>query len=159
MEKGKAVAQSSGIDKYKDVDVDEEYFDEGDDDMVGIISIIPTECLGECESNPNEDYDQEDEDAFSFIHIEDEPGFFSRPTEKQMSHLCPLHIVAVVSGFKINKVLIEGGAAISLLPERMAFDEVALSRYALRADGLGLSFLKTSKAELWTRLVKFSTIW
>ncbi|RYQ92526.1 hypothetical protein Ahy_B09g098753 [Arachis hypogaea] len=36
-----------------------------------------------------------------------------------MSHLRPLHIVAVVNGFKINKVLINGGAAISLLPERM----------------------------------------
>ncbi|XP_072054313.1 uncharacterized protein [Arachis hypogaea] len=33
MEKGKSVAQSSGIDKHKDVDVDKEYFDEGDDDM------------------------------------------------------------------------------------------------------------------------------
>ncbi|RYR27207.1 hypothetical protein Ahy_B02g061549 isoform A [Arachis hypogaea] len=119
MEKGKAVAQSSGIDKHKDVDVDEEYFDEGDDDMVGTISIIPTEYLGECKSNPNEDYDQEDEEAFSFIRIEDEPGLFPRPTERQMSHLRPLHIVAVVNGFKINKVLIDGGAAISLLPERM----------------------------------------
>ncbi|RYR77487.1 hypothetical protein Ahy_A01g001980 [Arachis hypogaea] len=73
MEKGKAVAQSSGVDKNKDVDVDEEYFDEGDDDMVGTISIIPTEYLGECKSNPDEDYDQEDEVAFSFIRIEDKP--------------------------------------------------------------------------------------
>ncbi|RYQ80033.1 hypothetical protein Ahy_Scaffold1g106715 [Arachis hypogaea] len=36
-----------------------------------------------------------------------------------MSHLRLLHIVAVVNGFKINKVLIDGGTAISLLPERM----------------------------------------
>ncbi|RYQ88931.1 hypothetical protein Ahy_B09g095833 [Arachis hypogaea] len=36
-----------------------------------------------------------------------------------MSHLHHLHIVAVVNGYKINKVLIDGGAAISLLPERM----------------------------------------
>ncbi|XP_072064965.1 uncharacterized protein [Arachis hypogaea] len=36
-----------------------------------------------------------------------------------MSHLRPLHIVAIVNGFKINKVLIDGGTAISLLPERM----------------------------------------
>ncbi|RYQ96733.1 hypothetical protein Ahy_B08g092594 [Arachis hypogaea] len=99
MEKGKAVAQSSGIDKHKDVDVDEEYFDEGDDDM----------NLGECKSNPDEDYDQEDEEAFSFIRIEDEPGIFPRPSERQISHLRPLHIVAVVNGFKTNKVLIDGG--------------------------------------------------
>ncbi|XP_072090589.1 uncharacterized protein [Arachis hypogaea] len=171
-----------------------------------------------------------------------------------MSHLRPLHIAAVVNGFKINKVLIDGGAAISLLPERIlgkvgkhfdelvptnitvtdfcgnsiparglvtltvkvgsserhsvfvvvpskasyntllgrywihgvgvvlstvhqsvllwtkkanlklvlsdfekTFGEVALSRSALRTDGLGLSFLKTSKAELWTKLRKFPT--
>ncbi|RYR38830.1 hypothetical protein Ahy_A09g044059 [Arachis hypogaea] len=36
-----------------------------------------------------------------------------------MSHLRPLHIIAILNGFKINKVLIDGGAAISLLPERM----------------------------------------
>ncbi|XP_072073852.1 uncharacterized protein [Arachis hypogaea] len=36
-----------------------------------------------------------------------------------MSHLCPLHIIAILNGFKINKVLIDGGAAISLLLERM----------------------------------------
>ncbi|KAL1339335.1 hypothetical protein AAHE18_U028600 [Arachis hypogaea] len=37
-----------------------------------------------------------------------------------MSHLYPLHIIiAILNEFKINKVLIDGGAAISLLPERM----------------------------------------
>ncbi|RYQ98927.1 hypothetical protein Ahy_B07g086757 [Arachis hypogaea] len=121
MDKGKAIAQSSGVDKHKDVDVDEEYFDKGDDDMVGTISIIPTEYLGECEGNPDEDYDQEDEEAFSFIRIEDEPGFFARPTER-------------------------------------TFGKVALSRYAFRADGLGLFFLKISKTEPWTRLMKFPII-
>ncbi|RYQ85760.1 hypothetical protein Ahy_B10g105357 [Arachis hypogaea] len=119
MDRGKAITQSSGVDKHKDIDVDEEYFDEGDDDMVGTISIIPTQYLGECEGNPDEDYDQEDEEAFSFIRIEDELCVFLRPTEKQMSHLHPLHIVAVVNGYKINNVLIDGGAAISLFPERM----------------------------------------
>ncbi|RYR19629.1 hypothetical protein Ahy_B03g064476 [Arachis hypogaea] len=109
MEKGKAVAQSSGIDKHKDVDVDEECFDEGDDDMY----------LGECESNSDDDYDQEDEGTFSFILMEDEPGFFPRPTERQMSHLHPFHVIAILNGFKINKVLIDSGAAISLLLERM----------------------------------------
>ncbi|RYR28421.1 hypothetical protein Ahy_B01g052542 [Arachis hypogaea] len=119
MEKGKAVAQSSGVDKGKEIDVDEEYFEEGDDDMIGMISIIPTEYLGEYEGDPDEDYDMEDEKAFSFIRIEDESGYFLRPTEKQMSHLRPLHITTTLSGIKVNKVIIDGGAAISLLPERM----------------------------------------
>ncbi|XP_025647821.1 uncharacterized protein [Arachis hypogaea] len=119
MEKGKAIAQSLGVDKNKEVDVDEEYFDEGYDEMIGMISIIPIEYLGEYEGDPEEDYDMEDEEAFSFIRLENEPGYFFRPNEKQMSHLRPLHITTTLSGIKVNKVLIDGGAAISLLPERM----------------------------------------
>ncbi|RYQ97165.1 hypothetical protein Ahy_B08g093174 [Arachis hypogaea] len=36
-----------------------------------------------------------------------------------MSHLCPLYITTTLSGIKVNNILIDGGAAISLLPERM----------------------------------------
>ncbi|RYQ92329.1 hypothetical protein Ahy_B09g098530 [Arachis hypogaea] len=36
-----------------------------------------------------------------------------------MSHLRPLHITTTLSGIRVSKVLIDGGAAISLLPERM----------------------------------------
>ncbi|RYQ98557.1 hypothetical protein Ahy_B07g086297 [Arachis hypogaea] len=97
----------------------EEYFEEGEDEMVSTISIIPTEYLGEYEGNPVENYDVDDEETFSFIRYEDEPGYFQRPSEKQKSHLRPLHITTTMSGIKINKVLIDGGAAISLLPERM----------------------------------------
>ncbi|RYR78140.1 hypothetical protein Ahy_A01g002878 [Arachis hypogaea] len=60
MDKGKVMAQSSRVDKNKEVDVDEEYFDEGDDDMIGMISIILTEYLAEYEGDPEEDYDMED---------------------------------------------------------------------------------------------------
>ncbi|RYR12275.1 hypothetical protein Ahy_B04g069808 isoform A [Arachis hypogaea] len=59
------------------------------------------------------------EEAFSFIRYEDEPGYFLRPSEKQKSHFRPLHITTTMSGIKVNKVLIDGGATISLLPERM----------------------------------------
>ncbi|RYR58068.1 hypothetical protein Ahy_A05g023750 [Arachis hypogaea] len=67
--------------------------------------------------DPKEDYDMEAEEAFSFIQYEDEPCYFLRPTERQKFHLRPLHITT--HGIKVNKVLIDGGAAISLLPERM----------------------------------------
>ncbi|RYR78139.1 hypothetical protein Ahy_A01g002877 [Arachis hypogaea] len=36
-----------------------------------------------------------------------------------MSHLRLLHVTTILNGFKINKVLIDGEEAISLLPERM----------------------------------------
>ncbi|RYR18775.1 hypothetical protein Ahy_B03g063389 [Arachis hypogaea] len=105
--------------KEKEADLDEEFFEEGDDEMVGTISIIPTEYLGEYEGNPNEDYNVDDEETFSFIRYEDEPGYFQRPSEKQKSHLRSLHVMAEMSGIIVNKVLVDGGAAISLLLERM----------------------------------------
>ncbi|RYR53705.1 hypothetical protein Ahy_A06g028923 [Arachis hypogaea] len=102
-----------------EAELDEGYFEEGDDEMVGTMSIIPTEPLGEYEGNPEKDYDMDVEETFSFIRYEDEPGYFLRPLEKQKSHLRPLYITTTLSGIKVNKVLIDGGVAISLLPERM----------------------------------------
>ncbi|RYR74664.1 hypothetical protein Ahy_A02g009387 [Arachis hypogaea] len=114
LDKDKAVVSTSGVDKDKDADLNEEYFEEGDDEIVGTISIIPTEYLGEYEGDPEDDYDMDDEEVFSFIRHEDEPGYFLRPSEKQKSHLRPLHITATMSGIKVNRVLIDGGASISL---------------------------------------------
>ncbi|RYR26166.1 hypothetical protein Ahy_B02g060333 isoform B [Arachis hypogaea] len=76
MEKGKSIAQSSGVDKVKEVDVDKEYFEEGDDDMIGTILIIPTEYLGEYEGEPEEDYDLEDEEAFPLSESKMSLGIF-----------------------------------------------------------------------------------
>ncbi|RYR66159.1 hypothetical protein Ahy_A03g012109 [Arachis hypogaea] len=119
LENGNAIAHSPSKNKGKEANLDEEYFEKRDNEMVGTISIIPTEYLGKYEGDPEEDYDMEAEEAFSFIRYEDEPGYFLRPTEKQKSHLRPLHITTTLSGIKVNKVLIDGGTAISLLPERM----------------------------------------
>ncbi|RYQ91541.1 hypothetical protein Ahy_B09g097467 [Arachis hypogaea] len=113
VEKGKAITHSSRVDKGKEVDLDEEFFEEGDDEMIGTISIILTKYLGEYEGDPKVDFDMNAEE------YEDEPGYFRRPTEKQKSHLRPLHITTTLSGIKVNKVLIDGGAAISLLLERI----------------------------------------
>ncbi|RYQ99043.1 hypothetical protein Ahy_B07g086891 isoform A [Arachis hypogaea] len=125
LEKGKAIAHSSGIDKGKEADLDEEYFEEGDNEIVRTISIIPTEYLGEYE------------------------GYFLRPTEKQKSHLCPLHITTSLSGIKVNKILIDGGVAISLLPERMLMkvgkhpDDLVPTNIAF-SHGLSFSLLRNA---------------
>ncbi|RYQ84470.1 hypothetical protein Ahy_B10g103815 [Arachis hypogaea] len=105
-----------------------------------------------------------------------------------MSHLRPLHITTTLSGIKVNKVLIDGGAAISLLPERMLrkvgkhLDDLVPTNIAvtdfscyLSSEGLSvklryleLAFEPTGwnslledlgKIALWTRLRKFPTAW
>ncbi|RYR31847.1 hypothetical protein Ahy_B01g056774 [Arachis hypogaea] len=118
-EKGNAVVVAPVDDKEKGVDLDKEYFDEGDDKMVSTISIIPTEYLREYKGKPNEYYDVKDEEAFAFIFSEDKLEYFQTPTEKQKSHLRPLHVSAYMSGICVNKILVDGEATISLLPERM----------------------------------------
>ncbi|RYR31964.1 hypothetical protein Ahy_B01g056938 [Arachis hypogaea] len=87
--------------------------------MVGTISIIPTEYLGKYKENLSEDYDVEDEEVFAFVREDEELGCFKKPTKKQKLHLRPLHITACMSGICIDKVLVNGGATISLLPENM----------------------------------------
>ncbi|RYR19513.1 hypothetical protein Ahy_B03g064304 [Arachis hypogaea] len=87
--------------------------------MVSTILIILNEYLGEYEGNPNEDYDVKDEEAFAFIHSENELGCFKRPTEKKKSHLRPLHVTAYMSDICVNKVLVNRGATISLSLEQM----------------------------------------
>ncbi|RYQ85812.1 hypothetical protein Ahy_B10g105429 [Arachis hypogaea] len=86
-EKDNAVAIVPIDGKEKDDDLDEQYLDEGDEKIVGIISIIPTEYLGEYEGNLSEDYDVEDEEVFAFVREDEELGCFKKPTEKQKSHL------------------------------------------------------------------------
>ncbi|RYR47090.1 hypothetical protein Ahy_A07g033024 [Arachis hypogaea] len=76
LDKGKTVVNIPVVDKDNGANLDEEYFKEGDEEMVGTISIIPTEYLGEYEGNPEDDFDMDDEEAFSFIRYEDEPGYF-----------------------------------------------------------------------------------
>ncbi|RYR22061.1 hypothetical protein Ahy_B03g067347 [Arachis hypogaea] len=61
----------------------------------------------------------EDEEVFAFIRIEDEMGYFQRPTEKQKFYLRPLHVTAYMSSIYVNKVLVDGGATISLLSKKM----------------------------------------
>ncbi|RYR41566.1 hypothetical protein Ahy_A08g037972 [Arachis hypogaea] len=54
-----------------------------------------------------------------------------------MSHLRSLHITACMSGICVNKVLIDGGAAINLLPERILikvkkyFDDLILTNISV----------------------------
>ncbi|XP_072074838.1 uncharacterized protein [Arachis hypogaea] len=46
-------------------------------------------------------------------------GLFEKPTENDKEHLRPLHIKARVDGRIVNKILVDGGAAVNLMPERM----------------------------------------
>ncbi|CAL8119895.1 unnamed protein product [Prunus armeniaca] len=44
---------------------------------------------------------------------------FSKPTKEMANHLRPLFIIANFGGIPIPKVMVDGGAAINLLPHRL----------------------------------------
>ncbi|XP_057445025.1 uncharacterized protein LOC130737287 [Lotus japonicus] len=51
--------------------------------------------------------------------VEDERAIFQRPSEHMKSHLKPLFVWAKVEDKGVNKVLVDGGAAINLMPRFM----------------------------------------
>ena len=90
--------------------------------ITGVVSILPSE-YGEVQEL---EYTKEDcFDAFlsrECLFLDDEFSnhvLFERPNEVMRSHMHPLHIKAMVKGRLVSKVLIDGGVAISLLPETM----------------------------------------
>lgn len=44
---------------------------------------------------------------------------FERPMQEQKSHLRPLHVKALTEGKPTNKVLIDGGVSINLIPQAL----------------------------------------
>ena len=48
---------------------------------------------------------------------------FNQPTEEMKKHLQPLHIKATIEGKHVGRILVDGGAAINLLPLRI-FDKL-----------------------------------
>ena len=90
--------------------------------FIGVISILPSEF----ELVKSIEYSEEDcFDAFprcECLFLDDNlcrGGIFEHPTEVTKSHLRPLHIKAIVKGQLVNHVLVDGGAAVNLVPESM----------------------------------------
>ncbi|CAL8999985.1 unnamed protein product, partial [Prunus brigantina] len=76
----------------------------------------------------------------NYQQISHERLCFSKPTKEMANHLGPLFITANFGGVPVPKVMVDGGAAINLLPygilskmgEREGFDPNTLDRHQLR---------------------------
>src|SRR4051812_10750769 len=51
--------------------------------------------------------------------VEEQNAFFERPDQGMRNHLKPLYIRAKIENVGINKVLVDGGAAVNLMPQYM----------------------------------------
>ncbi|KAK2436375.1 hypothetical protein QL285_021373 [Trifolium repens] len=101
---------------------------EPDFDVIRVVSILPSEYDVQTEVTELEtDFDQlEMADPKPICYyvmnndcIEEQQATFERPDLGMKNHLKPLFIRAKVEGVGVNKVLIDGGAAVNLMPLSM----------------------------------------
>ncbi|PNX57546.1 hypothetical protein L195_g050456 [Trifolium pratense] len=118
-------------DKVEDENMEDDDLLESDPDfdvLVNVVSILPTEYDVWSEVTDGEDEFGSDELA---LHkpmcyyvmnngcMEEQMATFERPTEGMKNHLKPLFIQAKVNNVGVNKVLIDGGAVVNLMPKFM----------------------------------------
>ncbi|KAK2357190.1 hypothetical protein QL285_094487 [Trifolium repens] len=125
---GESKIESSVADNVEDDHMEADDFLDSEPDLdiiVNVVSILPRE-FDVC----SEVTDDEEESGMQMaLHrpvcyyvtsngaLEDQMATFERPDEGMKSHLKPLFIQAKVNNVGINKVLIDGGAAVNLMPE------------------------------------------
>nr|KYP60888.1 hypothetical protein KK1_023308 [Cajanus cajan] len=108
-------------------------FEDSLEDICGVVSVLPSEYAGAMESM-NEQEDIHSEDFFDDPNYESKiiwvnqisrvlPKFnsavFDSPTEEMKGHLKPLLLTLMIEGQEVNKVLVDGGAAVNILPKTM----------------------------------------
>eukprot|EP00256_Glycine_max_P062132 XP_014631525.1 uncharacterized protein LOC106798860 [Glycine max] len=110
---------------------DEDLLDsEPDFDVVCVVSILPSEYDVQSEVTEIEcefdHFDMADPKPVCYYVmnngcVEEQLAYFEKPDFRMKSHLKPLFIRAKVENVGINKVLIDGGAAINLMPRSMLY--------------------------------------
>jgi len=94
-------------------------------DVICVVSVLPIEYDVPSEvSDMESDFTEEMAIHRPFCYyvmnngcVEDQHAFFERPIDSMKLHLKPLFIQAKINGVGVNKVLVDGGATINLLPQ------------------------------------------
>lgn len=96
---------------------------------IGLIPVIPSEYEGylEVEYFDDDDLVEEPREPNNFrmyvqenlVTVFDDVAQLEKPTEQQKNHLRPLHVKAIIDGRPTNRVLIDDGAAVNLMPRAM----------------------------------------
>lgn len=119
-----------------DEEFDEDMYDETNDDISGddfvvnynIVSVLPAKYDMVFEvSETEEDFMPAEKVGgkplcYYFMNsdiVEEQRATFERPSPRMMYHLKPLFIQAKVDGINVNKVFIDGGVAVNLMPHTL----------------------------------------
>ena len=138
--------------------VDDDY---GEDFIInyGIVSILPAEYDRVSKVSENEEdftFDEADDEkpmcyyVMSSGIIEEQKALFKKLRSWMLYHLKPLFISEKVDGMLVNKVVINGGAAINLMPHAL-FKKMGKCGSELRPHNMVLSNYegKTSSVIWW----------
>src|SRR4051812_39653862 len=132
-----------------DEEVDDNFDIESDKLLIdcGIVSVLPAEFDRISEVSENEDDFLPDENVEETLVcyyvmgkgvVEEQKAVFENPGRGMMYHLKPLFIRAKVDGVPINKVFVDGGAAVNLMPYS-SLQKVGKSDKDLRPHNMVLS--------------------
>jgi len=98
------------------------------DVICNVVSILPTEydVISKVEES-EEDYNPEDMEKYKFMccyvtnfgYVNQQKAIFEKPNGSMRSHIKPLSIQAKVDEVRVNKVLVDGGAAVYLMPQSL----------------------------------------
>lgn len=103
------------------------------DVLVNVVSILPHDFSFTVGEDPDPEYEDSAEleaeemalyrPTCYFVmnngSMENQDAFFERPTPAMKNHLKPLLIRAKVEGFAVNKVLVDCGATVNIMPHHM----------------------------------------
>ena len=79
---------------------------------INIVFIMPKEFMAPCD----EDCQPELEDAMAQLNLEPLPATFEKPKDDKRQHLKALFLKGFVDGKPVTKMLVDGGAAVNIMP-------------------------------------------
>lgn len=106
-------------------------FDSGLEDsfdiLVGVVSLMPREFDRITEVDDNDSITEKEMASHKPVYyyvmnngcVEEQNAFSERPSEAMKSHLKPLFITGKVKNIPLNKILVDCGAIVNLMPHRM----------------------------------------
>ena len=89
---------------------------EGEDMTVGMVFVLPIDFLAQPDQPQAIEGDVTDVVLPTIAVAEQSPAHFPKPTPEMVKHIKPLYITACFEGYPISKVLVDGGAAVNVIP-------------------------------------------
>ena len=79
---------------------------------INMVFVMSKEFMAPCD----EDYEPKLEEAMAQLSLEPLPAIFEKPKDEKRQHLKALFLKGFVDGKPVTKMLVDGGAAVNIMP-------------------------------------------